>query len=124
MANTDRSYSPADICAIFNIAKSTLFRWEQDGFVDRIPRDLRDRRVYKKSHLGSIAKHLFREQYQAAARNENRDSLAQLHESMALMKVIAGDPMGLRELAEFPALSTPTMRELCLLYTSPSPRDS
>jgi len=52
----ERTYSPAEICQRFGLARSTLYRWEEQ---DEIPKPIRsgkkDERVYTQEHFRRIA---------------------------------------------------------------------
>ncbi|MBI1824325.1 MAG: MerR family transcriptional regulator [Nitrospirae bacterium] len=43
-----------DICEMFDISKSTLFRWEKEGLISNIGRDWRNWRVYSQNNLNEI----------------------------------------------------------------------
>ncbi len=47
-------YSPADICKLFAIARSTLFRWEAVGQIPKTERNEKGERVYNPEHLEKI----------------------------------------------------------------------
>lgn len=50
--------SSSEVCAIFGISKSTLFRWEREGIIPEVPRvrvGLMEERVYGAEHLRRIA---------------------------------------------------------------------
>ncbi|MFI5305058.1 MAG: MerR family transcriptional regulator [Nitrospiria bacterium] len=43
-----------EICEMFDISKSTLFRWEKEGLISNIGRDWRNWRVYSQTNLNEI----------------------------------------------------------------------
>ena len=45
-----------EICRMFDISKSTLFRWEKEGLISNIGRDWRNWRVFNQNNLGEIKK--------------------------------------------------------------------
>jgi DNA-binding transcriptional MerR regulator len=45
-----------EICEMFDISKSTLFRWEKEGLISNIGRDWRNWRVYSQTNLNEIKK--------------------------------------------------------------------
>ena len=45
-----------EICEMFDISKSTLFRWEKEGLISNIGRDWRNWRVYSQTNLNEIRK--------------------------------------------------------------------
>ncbi|MHB8483934.1 MAG: MerR family transcriptional regulator [Nitrospiria bacterium] len=45
-----------EICKMFDISKSTLFRWEKEGLISNIGRDWRNWRVYNQANLYEIKK--------------------------------------------------------------------
>jgi DNA-binding transcriptional MerR regulator len=111
----DRTYSTAEICEMFGVSKSTLFRWERDGFLPSVDRDVNGQRQYSQIHLeaisGRLIKRLGKEMVQAATR-ENDQALQALTEAVSLRKFLAGDETGLRELAEYDRLPPDTILQL------------
>lgn len=55
-SDEEQTYSPAEICRRFGLARTTLFRWEEQ---DEIPKAIRSgkkgERVYKREHFRRIA---------------------------------------------------------------------
>lgn len=45
-----------EICEMFDISKSTLFRWEKEGLISNVGRDWRNWRVYSQINLNEIRK--------------------------------------------------------------------
>ena len=51
---TKNQYKTKDICAIFDISKATLFRWEKEGLISGVGRDWRNWRRYSDRTLEEI----------------------------------------------------------------------
>src|ERR1035438_3897641 len=51
-----RRYTPAEICEIFAVSKSTLFRWEQEAVIPPVPRDEKHQRLYTSEHVRAISR--------------------------------------------------------------------
>lgn len=103
----ERVYSPNDICKMFNISKSTLFRWEQEEWFPRVSRDLRGQRQYTQAHIQAISekqKEQLSKQFGRAADVENNATLEGIAQAISLHKFLEGDMTGLYELAEYPRL--------------------
>jgi len=47
-------YSAQEICNIVDMSKKTLFLWEAQGLITKIPRDWRGWRMYKEKHLKEV----------------------------------------------------------------------
>jgi len=114
---THRIYSPAEVCGMFNVSKSTLFRWERDGLLPPVGRDLSGQRRYTDEHLRVLAERqvekLSRQFKWAAERDADLSVHLNVLESHSLTKfVYKGDLTGLYELAEYPRLSPHAIREL------------
>lgn len=57
MSVEERTFSPAEICAWFDIPRTTLFRWEEDGLITPTERrGRRAERVYRRQHVAEILK--------------------------------------------------------------------
>lgn len=58
MKNSKRSQKKGlktvEICEMFDISKSTLFRWEKEGLISNIGRDWRNWRIYSQNNLNEI----------------------------------------------------------------------
>jgi len=108
-----RVYSPAEICEMFGISKSTLFRWEQEGLLPPVRRALTGQREYTDEHVQAISTKQLTTQFERAAVLEDAAGLASIQEALSLSKfVYRGEIIGLYELAEYPKLSTNTIRQL------------
>jgi DNA-binding transcriptional MerR regulator len=128
-----RSFSPAMISSLFDINKSTLLRWEREGVLPPVQRDLSSRqgeRAYNQADIRAIM-HLQRAQLQRQisqisragekqlelhpAIDENdgvHRSLREVLETNSLHKFLAGDPTGLIELREHKELTPTTIARL------------
>ena len=85
------TYSTAEICEMFGISKSTLFRWEREGLLPPISRDLSGQRLYTQKHLNAISerqKKQLGKRYASAIASNDQNSLAQISEALALRKFL------------------------------------
>jgi len=125
--NSQRAYSPAEICKMFGISKSTLFRWEQEPWFPRASRDLSGQRQYTQEHVRAISENQKRKlgrEYQRAIEQEDNHSMLEFAEALSLRKFLANDMTGLQELAEYPRLSINTIMQLVRLASEHyRPRD-
>ena len=53
---TARKFKTRDICKLYDISRSTLFRWETDGLITGVERDWRGWRLYHEKNLKEIEK--------------------------------------------------------------------
>lgn len=51
--NGKRVFFPSDVCRIFNLPRTTLFRWESEGKIPNVPRRKKDR-YYLPEHMEII----------------------------------------------------------------------
>ena len=117
---TNFTYTPADLCEMLNISKSTLFRWEREGVLPSPTRDQTDQRhgrIYTQEHIQAIGqkqKEQFEKQYEQAGKDRSWDSrsLKDLLETNSLRKFLEGNEIGLRELREYDQLLPKTIRTL------------
>ncbi len=49
-------YKTNEICALFDISKATLFRWEEIGLISNVGRDWRNWRLYSTQNIQEIKK--------------------------------------------------------------------
>jgi len=49
-----RRFSTIEVCALFDISKATLYRWEREGLISTPPRDWRNWRLYTTTNLEEI----------------------------------------------------------------------
>jgi len=109
----ERVYSPAEICKMFNISKTTLFRWEQEDWFPRVGRSLGGERQYTWEHIQAISKRRVKEHFDGAASTEDEARLREISEIISLHKFIyMGDRTGLQELAEYPGLGREIIQQL------------
>ena len=113
----EKSYTTAEICEMFDISKSTLFRLEREGILLPVPRDITGQRQYGKDHLRQInekQRESFGRRYQQIANQVNQDENAfwQLYEVQAIREFLEDDLTGLHELAESPQLSGAGIQQL------------
>jgi DNA-binding transcriptional MerR regulator len=52
----DKSINTNTVCALFDISKATLYRWERQGLISGPPRDWRNWRRYTKKNVEEIKK--------------------------------------------------------------------
>lgn len=95
-------FSPADLCKLFGISKSTLFRWESEDWFPAIRRgDDSRQREYGIEHVQTIASHKIEKLENAfvtAYKRPHLESLRELHLELSFRKVLAGDLIGLKEM--------------------------
>jgi hypothetical protein len=118
MINSEHFYSTAEVCEMFNISKSTLFRWEKEGQLPAVPRDLTGQRQYSQEHLSAISdrqKQQLGKQFAHAIKAGNETSLLRISEAIAMRKFLEGDITGIYELAELQEVSDDTLRQLMQL---------
>lgn len=127
MATTEKVYSPAEICSMFRIAKTTLFRWEAEGRISAVPRKLNDEREYTKKHIKEIANiqlETLKQIYERAAETENQEQMERVHEELTMVKILyLEDLSGLFELAQKNSLSDMVISELLRKALELNPKD-
>ncbi len=126
--NKTEQYSPSEISSMFNISKSTLYRWEQEGKLSRVKKNLNGEREYTKNQVKEIA-HIQIEtlgrQYQRALTEEDIERMRQIHETFSMIKAVyLEDNIGFRELAEYNTLTENTIRQLLLKALTLSVNDT
>lgn len=112
---SEKTYTTAEVCEMFNISKSTLFRWEREGILPSIPRDIGGQRKYGQASLRLISerqKEKLGRRFEQIAEDGDEDSYWEISEALALNKFLEGDPTGLLELAEHPRVSSQTQLQL------------
>lgn len=131
-------YTPAQVCELFDISKSTLLRWEREGTLpspSRNASDQREPRIYSQRDVQIIARKQKDElerkyltasrrldEHRRIGRERNVDRLSQILELRSLRKFLAGNELGLAELSEYPQLHPGTLRvllRLALYHSSP-----
>jgi DNA-binding transcriptional MerR regulator len=111
----DQIFSTAEVCEMFSISKSSLFRWEREGLLPAIPRDINGQRQYNPDHISAISKRQKKKlgkQYAHAIKTGDETSLLQISEAVAMRKFLEGDVTGLYELAELPEVSNETLLQI------------
>jgi len=117
-----RDYGTAEACKLFNISKSTLFRWERDGVLRPVARDHHNHRRYDPKQVSEVVARKARHRYESVA---DRPELAiTIIEENALAKLTSGDESGLCELAELDVLSCVTIKRLIQLAEAYEPDDT
>jgi DNA-binding transcriptional MerR regulator len=113
---TKTAFSPAEICEMFGISKTTLFRWEEEGKISPVLRKINKVREYTKQHIREIAQmqvENLNELYTHAAEVENKAQMKQVHENLTRIKILyLEDVTGLFELSQQNNLSEDTIRDL------------
>jgi DNA-binding transcriptional MerR regulator len=115
MTRKDHTYSTSEICAMFNISKSTLFRWEKEGLLPVVSRDISGKRQYSHEHISAISERQKRrlgKQFAHAIEAGSEGNIIKISEALAIRKFLEGDITGIYELAELPEISTETLRQL------------
>ncbi len=111
----ERNYSTAEICEMFSISKSTLFRWEREDLLPPIPRDITGQRQYTQAHISAISerqKAQLSKRFQRASEAGDETSLQMIAEAVSLRKFLEGDITGLYELSELETISHDTQKQL------------
>ncbi len=52
--STKKIYKTREICKLYDISRSTLFRWESEGLITGVQRDWRGWRLYHAGNLKEI----------------------------------------------------------------------
>jgi len=124
---TKTTFSPAEICEMFGIVKTTLFRWEADKKLSPVRRKLNKEREYTKTHVKEIA-HMHIETlsqlYERAAEAEDPQQMAKIHEALTMTKILyLDDPSGVTELAQQIPLTDKVIQQLLKKATETSTND-
>ena len=96
--------STIEVCEMFDISKTTLFRWEREGKLGHIRRDERDRRVFTRQNLEKVCYQKIRKRYEKIEdRNQdlNRQEFLELEHLKSVDKFLTGDLTGLEELKHY-----------------------
>ena len=115
MIAKDRTYTTVEICEMFSISKSTLFRWERESLLPAIPRDITGQRQYRQTHITAISerqKIQLGKRYERASDAGDETSLLLISEAVSLRKFLEGDVTGLYELSECESVSPETLKQL------------
>ena len=100
-------YSTAEVCELFQIHKSTLFRWEREGRLPNIPRRA-GQRQFSEEHLKMISQlklEALSRQYANAAKREDLQELEALHPQISWYKLLGGAILGVNELKQMENIS-------------------
>ncbi len=120
------SFSPAQICQMFGIAKTTLFRWEQEKKISPTSRKLSGEREYTEDHVREIAtiqREVLIRQYAQACQSEDKEWMGRIDAEITRLRALYLDPdLGLRVLAETKAVTDSLRRDL-LVKASGLPTD-
>ena len=100
------SYSAFEICEMFGISKSTLLRWENEGLLPPVDRDMNNCRQYSRKHIRALSQVIGKRKlgppYGRSAASENESKLKRPTEEYLVLKPLEGDVAGLYQLAELP----------------------
>ncbi len=114
VGDDEQIYTPAQICKMFDVSKSTLFRWEREGHIPPAQRDWQGYRQYTSEHVQALLKkHLDKLMSRGSEGPATQEKLERYTELASLQKFINGkDKLGLSELAEHESLSAETIYRL------------
>ena len=111
----DKKYLPVDIYTMFDISKSTLFRWEKEEGFPPIERGDNGERQYNQEHIHWIGEKKvtrLKRQYTFAIKAEDLERMEDIQTLLTKYKVLyLEDPTGLDEL-QFHNYSEETLKEL------------
>ena len=109
MLSMNRQYSTAEVCNLFNVSKSSVFRWEHDGFLGEVKKGKKGR-VYSQENLKKIcsltSKKRLAQTYKYAAKIKKRNPslagkvLKEEEQEKSVSKFLSGEYLGLQELIE------------------------
>lgn len=97
------SLSSAEVCELFEISKSTLFRWEKEKRFPKPLRDSNNQRLYSIDQIKAINERKRYSQYEKFTATEdpnNISNLKKIHIENSLYKLIIGNAGGIKELKE------------------------
>jgi DNA-binding transcriptional MerR regulator len=110
-------FSPAEVCELFGISKSTLLRWERDGLMSSVRRNPNnDQRIYTQEDIRRIVQQLTRQlhmQFVRTVQTDNDEQIERAYETLYFWKFLQGEPHSLEALDNFPRLSADVIRKLC-----------
>jgi DNA-binding transcriptional MerR regulator len=120
-------FSPAQICQMFKIAKTTLFRWEQEKKISPTSRKLNGEREYTQDHIREIAaiqQEVLARQYEQACLAEDDARIGLIEAEMTRLKTLYLDSNnGLIELAERNAVPDILRHDLLVKASDLTPDD-
>lgn len=112
---SDKKYLPVDIYTMFDISKSTLFRWEKEEGFPPLDRGDNGERQYNQEHvhwIGDKKVARLKRQYNFAIKAEDLERMEEIQTLLTKYKVLyLEDPTGLDEL-QFHHYSDETIKEL------------
>jgi len=109
------TWTPAEVCEMFGISKSTLLRWEKEGKISPPTRDDDQNRLYTAEHLAEISKSKVQKSYRKLAERPSvsKEKSFALEEKWSLERFLfTQDRTGLYELFEHKELSPSTIHRL------------
>ncbi len=122
----DKKYLPVDIYTMFDISKSTLFRWEKEASFPPLERGDNGERQYNEEHIRWIGEKKvarLKRQYAFAIKAEDLERMEEIHHLLTKYKVLyLGNDTGLSEL-QFQTLSPDTIKALLLEAAEYAPTD-
>lgn len=118
-------FSTAEIEELLDVSRSSLRRWEQDGILPPVKRDMSNQRQYTMVHIRAIVKKKLDEftvHFSKQAKSDDDEGVGTLwagsNEAISLLKFFGGDIGGLYELGEYPKISSETILKLLDYITS------
>jgi hypothetical protein len=120
-----KEFQTQEVCQMFNISRSTLFRMEKEKILGEVERDVSgDRRIYKLDNLNKIREIKLSKQYNTAAKADDDKKMKKVLEIDALYRAIYfDDDSGFSELLEMKDLSLGTKKLLIDFASSIISRD-
>ncbi len=113
-----KTYTTADLCELFKISKSTLYRYESEEGFPPVTRDIRrsEQRLYNKEHLLAISDLQMKQIREMGDRRGDQSVLDRSLEMRAVQRIWAGQViLGIEELsamAKERPLAIDTIRQL------------
>lgn len=122
----DKKYLPVEIYKMFDISKSTLFRWEKEEGFPPLERGDNGERQYDQTHvrwIGEKKAARLKRQYKFAIKAEDLDRMEEIQTLLTKYKVLyLEDPTGLDEL-QFHHYDEGTLKDLLEKATEYESRD-
>ncbi len=113
----EKKYLPVEIYKMFDISKSTLFRWEKEDDFPPLERGDNGERQYNHEHIHWIGEKKvarLKRQYRLAIKAEDEERMKEVHGMLTKYKVLYLDnETGLDEL-QFQTLTPETIKALLL----------
>lgn len=110
------TYSPHQICEIFEISKSTLLRWEREGIIPFARRDPRtDQRLYTEEDFHIIGEQInkqIRQKFDRVVKSGDSEELLRTYEDLYVSRFIQGEPLAMSELENVNRLSASSIMKL------------